>query len=179
MDRLQVYEKLPQVCFKCGMIGHMDKLCRNPALNLGTLAPLGPWIRSTQYGRRKLDEKDIKYYSNPSQAKNYGQYSPPVPSDLLEKLAALKVQNKEDSNSTQQAQEQAYKPTEGSSTMEGIIMQQEDRVKKAHKLVSTQETQIANSTTFPLSQEHMLQIKRQKIEDSLRAGTVRQASPRQ
>jgi hypothetical protein len=41
------YEKLPQVCFKCGMIGHMDKLCRNPALNLETLAPLGPWISST------------------------------------------------------------------------------------------------------------------------------------
>jgi hypothetical protein len=70
------YEKLPQVCFNCGMIGHMDKLCRNQALQLDTLAPIGPWIRSTQYGRRKMEEKDRKYYSNPSHAKNFGQYSP-------------------------------------------------------------------------------------------------------
>ncbi|WJX23649.1 hypothetical protein P8452_12846 [Trifolium repens] len=41
------YEKLPLVCFKCGLIGHVDTLCRNPPMALGTLAPLGPWIRST------------------------------------------------------------------------------------------------------------------------------------
>ncbi|GAU41426.1 hypothetical protein TSUD_26060 [Trifolium subterraneum] len=87
------YEKLPQMCFKCGMIGHADNLCRNKALHLATLAPLGPWIRSTQYGRRKMDEREKKYFSNPSQAKNFGQYSPPVSADLLEKLAAMRVQS--------------------------------------------------------------------------------------
>jgi hypothetical protein len=87
-----LYEKLPQVCFKCGLIGHAENLCRNQALDLITLAPLGPWIRSTQYGRRKMADKDKKYYSNPSHAANFGQYSPHVPEDLLAKLAAMKVQ---------------------------------------------------------------------------------------
>jgi hypothetical protein len=85
------YEKLPLVCFKCGLVGHADTLCRNPPMTLGTLAPLGPWIRSTQYGKRKMEAKDRKFYSNPSQAPNFGQYSPPVPTALLDQLAAMKI----------------------------------------------------------------------------------------
>jgi hypothetical protein len=86
------YEKLPLVCFKCGHIGHMDKLCRNPPLNMDNLAPMGPWIRSTQYGKRKQEIKDQKFYSNPSHSPNFGKYSPPVPASLLAQLAAMKIQ---------------------------------------------------------------------------------------
>jgi hypothetical protein len=99
------YEKLPQVCFHCGLIGHADKLCRNQGLNMDTMAPLGPWIISTQYGRRKMEERDRKYYSNPSQSPNFGTYSPPVPASLLAQLAAMKVQQtspKDPGCSTQQ-----------------------------------------------------------------------------
>jgi hypothetical protein len=60
------YEKLPLICFKCGLVGHGENLCRNPPMNLGSLAPLGPWIRSTQYGKRKMEAKDKNYYNNPS-----------------------------------------------------------------------------------------------------------------
>ncbi|GAU49883.1 hypothetical protein TSUD_408220 [Trifolium subterraneum] len=42
------YEKLPQFCFNCGLVGHAANLCRHKALAEDTLAPLGPWIRSTQ-----------------------------------------------------------------------------------------------------------------------------------
>jgi hypothetical protein len=94
------YEKLPQMCFKCGLVGHAEKLCRNQALNMDTLAPLGPWIRSTQYGRRKMDEKDRKFYSNPSHSPNFGHYSPTVPTSLLEQLAALKLQAQQQANGT-------------------------------------------------------------------------------
>jgi hypothetical protein len=38
------YEKLPLACFRCGLVGHDDKLCKKPPMELGTLAPLGPWI---------------------------------------------------------------------------------------------------------------------------------------
>jgi hypothetical protein len=87
------YEKLPQMCFKCGLVGHADNLCRNRALEADTLAPLGPWIRSSQYGRRKMEDKDKKFYSNPSQSPNFGHYSPPVPAALLAQLAAMKLQS--------------------------------------------------------------------------------------
>ncbi|GAU48571.1 hypothetical protein TSUD_137560 [Trifolium subterraneum] len=60
-----------------------------------TLAPLGPWIRSTQYGKRKMENKDRKYYSNPSQSPNFGHYSPLVPASLLAQLAAMKLQTQD------------------------------------------------------------------------------------
>jgi hypothetical protein len=67
-------------------------LCRNEALKDDTLAPLGPWIRSTQYGKRKMADKDKKFYSNPSHSPNFGTYSPTVPASLLAQMAAMKVQ---------------------------------------------------------------------------------------
>lgn len=60
------YEKLPQICYNYGQIGHGENLCQNPTLETGNAIPLGRWIRSTQYGRRVLEAKDKKYYSNPS-----------------------------------------------------------------------------------------------------------------
>jgi hypothetical protein len=59
------YERLPQMCFKCGLVGHADTSCRHRALETDTLAPLGPWI-TAQYGRRRMEEKDKRFYSNPS-----------------------------------------------------------------------------------------------------------------
>jgi hypothetical protein len=39
-----------------------------------------------------MEAKDKKYYSNPSHNPDFGKYSPPVPTGLLEKLAAMKIQ---------------------------------------------------------------------------------------
>ncbi|GAU39201.1 hypothetical protein TSUD_270440 [Trifolium subterraneum] len=97
------YEKLPQVCFKCGILGHSDKLCQNEALNMEESTPLGPWIRSNQYGRRVMEEKDRKYHSNPSQSKNFGLYSPTIPASMIAQMEAMKLQeeaNKEGLNSS-------------------------------------------------------------------------------
>ncbi|PNX86755.1 hypothetical protein L195_g042837 [Trifolium pratense] len=92
---------------------------RNRALNTDTIAPLGPWIRSTQYGRRKIEEKDRKFYSNPSHSPNFGKYSPPVPEELLAQLAAIKLQTQstKEKNQEQRREEQhQQKPGHNGST---------------------------------------------------------------
>jgi hypothetical protein len=96
------YEKLPQVCFRCGIIGHSDKLCHNQALNMETVAPLGPWIRSAQYGRRKMEERDKKYCNNPSHSPNFGKYNPLVPAELLAQLEAMKIRTQHPKEDCQQ-----------------------------------------------------------------------------
>jgi hypothetical protein len=60
-----------------------------------------------------MEEKDRKFYSNPSHAKNFGQYSPPVPIDLLDKLAALKVNHVSTKHSNQAQQTTENSPMEG------------------------------------------------------------------
>jgi hypothetical protein len=89
------YENLPLVCFKCGILGHEEKLCMNEANFMEGHAPLGPWIRSNQYGRRVRSDKDKQYHSNPSQGKNYGHYSPPIPASMLAQMAEMKLQEEE------------------------------------------------------------------------------------
>jgi hypothetical protein len=171
------FEKLPQFCFNCGMIGYDDKLCRNQAMELGTLAPLGPWIRSTQYGKRKMEEKDKKYYSNPSHGRDFGHTSPTVPADLLEKLAAMKVQAETGNNFTQQKNQQ-YKAQQPANMSE-VHMQQEARTKKAHRITQGIDDNAMETDNDLSTQEQILQAKRQKMEENLRVGTARQASPKQ
>jgi hypothetical protein len=150
----------------------MDKLCRNQPLELDTLAPIGPWIRSTQYGKRKMEAKDRKYYSNPSQAKNFGQYSPPVPADLLEQLAALRV-----NNVSAKQTEKSQQNTED-SPMEGVKHQYEGRDKKALRLNYSNDQQQQDLTIANTNMETTNYGKRQKVEEIQRAGTASQASPR-
>ncbi|GAU36081.1 hypothetical protein TSUD_320470 [Trifolium subterraneum] len=173
------YEKLPQVCFKCALIGHSDKLCRNQPFNWDTLAPLGPWIRSIQYGRRKMEEKDKKFYSNPSHSKEFGHYSPPIPTDLLEKLAAMKVQSEPAVNPTNNQQDQPTNhPTKpGPSPMEEMQLTHEDRTKKIHRISHNLEPVMQDKSLETGMVDHVNQVKRQKMENSSRVGLARQASP--
>jgi hypothetical protein len=149
------YEKLPQVCFNCGMIGHYDKLCRNQTLKLETLAPLGPWIRSTQYDKRKMEAKDKKFYSNPSHSKEFGQYSPPVPSDLLEKLATMKVSTSKfkTDNQHQQPQSNADPPMNQHHTT------QEDKGKKVYRQILNNEATNMDLTPELTTKEQSYQAK--------------------
>jgi hypothetical protein len=173
------YEKLPQVCFNCGMIGHMDKLCKNQALDLETLAPLGPWIRSNQYGRRKMEEKDKKFYSNPSKASNFGQYSPPVPSDLIEKLAAMKMSATSEPQTGQHQYQQATQATSIREYVTGPASQtlQMETQKKTHGLHYSSEAMQVEANTDPNPSNKPAQVKRQKVSEIPRVGSAKQASP--
>jgi hypothetical protein len=173
------YEKLPQVCFKCGMLGHAENVCKNQALDLQTLAPLGPWIRSTQYGKRKMEDKDKKYHSNPSHSKDFGHYSPPVPSDLLEKLTAMRV------NKAKDKQPSSTNPTQSSQLNLCMINHPRDSVqvtqmganRKTHQQDYNQDMMDMDISHGTTTVSHNSQIKRQKMEEQQRVGTARQASP--
>jgi hypothetical protein len=169
------YEKLPQVCFKCGILGHADNLCYNPPMEVEDSTPLGPWIRSNQYGRRFMEAKDRKFHSNLSLSKNYGKFSPPDPPSMVEQMAAMKIKDEEE------ARAQTH--------------QQQNNPHYQHPEHNTPNQQhynrscTSNSNTVILAgkdQQHTItQAKRQRMEtttmeitmeESLKAGPVRQAS---
>ncbi|WJX52342.1 hypothetical protein P8452_38462 [Trifolium repens] len=126
-----------------------------------------------------MEEKDKKYYSIPSQAKHFGQYSPPVPSDLLEKLAAMRV-NMTTEDQPKQPHQTLDNPSYhnmDNSSMEVIQQQQEERNKKAHKLSNNPKATHLEQIIGAAKLDQENQIQRQKHEESLRVGTTKQASP--
>jgi hypothetical protein len=173
------YEKLPQVCFKCGMLGHAKNVCKNQAFDLQTLATLGPWIRSTQYGKRKMEDKDKKYHSNPSHSKDFGHYSPPVPSDLLEKLAAMRVNKATDkqTSGTSPAQTSQLKLCMNNPSMDSVQITQIGTNMKTQQENYNQDMMDMDTAHETSTVSHSSQIKRQKMIAQQRVGTARQASP--
>ncbi|GAU48067.1 hypothetical protein TSUD_404950 [Trifolium subterraneum] len=156
-----MYEKLPQTCFNCGLVGQEAKLCKNQALNAYTTAPLGPWIRSSQYGRRKMEEKDRKFYSNPSHSPNFGKYSPPVPASLLAQLAAMKLQTQTpiNNNQNQQQGEQNRKETSHRDTIQNTNQQLEVGIRTQHIEGNNQRSENAGKTNIKVAH----QVKRLKL----------------
>jgi hypothetical protein len=98
------YERLPQVCFTCGILGHGDKLCQNEPIIQEENAPLGPWIRSNQYGKRIMEEKDKKFFSNPSLSKTFGKHNYTIPESMVAEMEAMKLQEEGPSSSTPEQQ---------------------------------------------------------------------------
>jgi hypothetical protein len=172
------YENLPQVCFKCGILGHEEKLCMNEALTLEGQAPLGPWIRSKQYGRRIRDDNDKQFHSNPSQGKNFGHYSPPIPASMLEQMAAMKLQEEaQEERSRQDANNEPrnnmQKPREGQC--------QKSMVRRSN--TSLMQVQAQETMVITEHREGQLAAKRPRMEietsptiDTIMAGPVKQAS---
>jgi len=90
------YENLPQMCFNFGLEEN---------------SPFGPWIRSNIYGRRLIDPKERKHFSNPSISKQFGQNSLPAPDELLKQLADLRIQEARSQPTVQNPLKRPYEHT--------------------------------------------------------------------
>lgn len=105
------YEGLPGFCFNCGVIGHYEDTCSAPKKSTGNpnfINPLGPWLRSTKYGRRLIDPSERKFSSNPMNSLSYGSYSP-IPQGMIKKMADLALASKEKKrNEGKQQKDQHY-----------------------------------------------------------------------
>ena len=175
------YENLPQVCFHCSMVGHPEKFCRNAKLKVEEASPLGPWIRSNIYGRRVIEPKDRKFYSNPSMAKKFGQSSPPAPEELLQQLADLRIQEARGQQSTQNPLKRPYeatpKPNHNTSSLNSMI-------KTPSQTLSKEWTPYNNYNCTQMSIESPTeQPKKPRMESSAQkiqmAGLLKQASQEQ
>jgi hypothetical protein len=126
-----------------------------------------------------MEDKDRKYYSNPSHGKIFGHYSPPVPSYLLEKLAAMRVNNRQNNQPEQTSQSTVNQAphTMDSSPMEGIQHQLMERNTKNNRIGTNLGQFQAEFTLEYVPVNQASQGKRQKIEDISRVGAAKQASP--
>jgi hypothetical protein len=154
------YENLPLVCFNCGIVGHAENLCQNQPLDMENSAPLGAWIRSNQFGRRILDLKDKKHYSNPSKAANFGTYSPPIPASMLEQMAAMKLKDDLEAEASHNSSQQKKKGAQSTQTGATGL-----NTKPAKSLSLTeQQSCVMHSTVENGMGPQLLHTKRQRVE---------------
>jgi hypothetical protein len=144
-----------------------------------------------------MEAKDKKYYSNPSNDPNFGKNSPPVPTSLLEKLAAMKIQTPKD-NDQQQNNQQQSTPMQTHQLQTSSSVQEKVMMLNAHNQIThtNNNLQIAGISTNGNQQpegtiQHQVTpAKRQKMEaettnnndtthmDYQRVGRAQQASPK-
>jgi hypothetical protein len=172
------YENLPQVCFNCRLVGHEEKLCMNETLIIEGQAPLGPWIRSNQYGRRIRSEQDKQFHSNPSKGKNFGHYSPPIPASMLAQMAAMKLQEEAEEN---QQRQQECAPETGNRQGHRKFQVQKAIVSRTSTVLVQEEGQ--GTTVVTNKGGSQVAVKRPRLEleastsyDTIMAGPAMQAS---
>jgi hypothetical protein len=112
------YENLPMFCFSCGLVGHSEDKCENPALPLTEegVNPRGPWLRSNIYGKRINESRDKRFHSNPMQSVSEGRFSP-IPTAMVEMLARMKLaEEREEQDSPANTTKNAAEATDTTSS---------------------------------------------------------------
>ncbi|KAJ1379363.1 Zinc knuckle CX2CX4HX4C [Sesbania bispinosa] len=84
------YERLPQFCYSCGLVGHEEDTCGTCSSQTeqeeSGEGNLGPWLRASQVGRRITD---IKKGNTSSSENSKNKKKTPLPQEFLEKLSSL------------------------------------------------------------------------------------------
>jgi hypothetical protein len=148
------YENLPMFCFSCGLIGHNQENCVNPALELSKegVNPRGPWLRSNIFGKRVHENRDKRFHSNPLQSASGGQFSP-IPKAMIDMLAKMKLE--EDMEEQNQTKQQATNTTEAGTFKTTTNLNQQNLTPSKRKFLkapqSTQFIQEISSSTTPKS----------------------------
>ncbi|KAJ1421780.1 Zinc knuckle CX2CX4HX4C [Sesbania bispinosa] len=87
------YERLPQVCYSCGLVGHDEELCSKKTATEtdgdDDIKGLGPWIRASQIGRKSWQNTSDEAKEGINRKKSQQRAS--LSGDLLEKLSTLSV----------------------------------------------------------------------------------------
>jgi hypothetical protein len=150
----------------------MEQLCQNEPIQQEDTAPLGPWIKSNQYGRRVMEEKDRKFYSNPSLSKTFGHYSPLIPDSMLAEMAAMKIQEeREDEGSTSSNnQQQKTRATQTGDGRGGW-----HRTRRVTDSTS-QLMEVTSNTDDTLAKRQRIDAKCREITENQMAGPAGQAS---
>lgn len=68
-----MYERLPNICYKCGLVSHDDKGCILWLNSRGSLRieeqQFGPWIRAPQFNHGRKSVVEVQGYDQPGRAK--------------------------------------------------------------------------------------------------------------
>lgn len=114
------FENLPLFCFNCGLVGHKEDLCVNNGFKQqggeeNPINPMGPWLRSKTYGKRMVERHELKFSSNPRKSLSGGQFSP-IPKELLDMMANIKLQKAAQQNMQQEQELKGNNTVDGSTT---------------------------------------------------------------
>ncbi|KAJ1390041.1 Zinc knuckle CX2CX4HX4C [Sesbania bispinosa] len=86
------YEKLPQFCYGCGIVGHDEDGCNGGTGRQEEERNRGPWMRAVQSGRQVKVSNPQQNHDKPSMSPAQEERRKKMAQDLLHKLSSLTMQ---------------------------------------------------------------------------------------
>ncbi|KAJ1436291.1 Zinc knuckle CX2CX4HX4C [Sesbania bispinosa] len=87
------FERVPQFCYKCGIIGHDEDGCNSTTQENTDEMSRGLWMRATHVGRPVKAENPHNHHHKPPTNPNQEEKRRKQTQDLLEELSGLTVQS--------------------------------------------------------------------------------------